>query len=221
VLGALLIAWGLLQVFGGQLFGLWLALIGWFVLTAAAAERTVAAGKRLTGRTVRDLMTTPPAVAPSWWSVANFLAQADSTLVRSAVVPLVDFDGSPRSLLTMRDLQRVAPDDRDTTRLRDAARSRVPVLVLDPDTPASDVVLPLRARGGVAVVVEDARVVGTLSSVDVTAAMMLAGLTDRGLTDRGLTDRGLTDRAEGPHPAGPSSTGVTEPAAGAGLTSNH
>jgi hypothetical protein len=116
----------------------------------------------------------------------------------------------------MRDLQRVAPDDRDTTRLRDAARSRVPVLVLDPDTPASDVVLPLRARGGVAVVVEDARVVGTLSSVDVTAAMMLAGLTDRG-----LTDRGLTDRAEGPHPAGPSSTGVTEPAAGAGLTSNH
>jgi Zn-dependent protease len=221
VLGALLIAWGLLQVFGGQLFGLWLALIGWFVLTAAAAERTVAAGKRLTGRTVRDLMTTPPAVAPSWWSVANFLAQADSTLVRSAVVPLVDFDGSPRSLLTMRDLQRVAPDDRDTTRLRDAARSRVPVLVLDPDTPASDVVLPLRARGGVAVVVEDARVVGTLSSVDITAAMMLAGLTDRGLTDRGLTDRGLTDRAEGPHPAGPSSTGVTEPAAGAGLTSNH
>jgi hypothetical protein len=105
--------------------------------------------------------------------------------------------------------------------LRDAARSRVPVLVLDPDTPASDVVLPLRARGGVAVVVEDARVVGTLSSVDVTAAMMLTGLTDRGLTDRGLTDRGLTDRAEGPHPAGPSSTGVTEPAAGAGLTSNH
>ena len=193
VLGALLIAGGLVQVLGGQLFGLWLALIGWFVLSAAAAERISAAAKRLSGRTVRELMTTPPAVAPSWWSVANFIAQADSTLLTSAVIPLVDFDGSPRSLLTLRDLQRVPPDDRDTTRLRDAARSRMPVLTLDPDTPVSDVVLPLRARGGLAVVVEDGGVIGTLTAADVTSAMTLAG---------------LTGRSEGPQGPGLSSTGA-------------
>ena len=193
VLGALLIAGGLVQVLGGQLFGLWLALIGWFVLSAAAAERISAAAKRLSGRTVRELMTTPPAVAPSWWSVANFIAQADSTLLTSAVIPLVDFDGSPRSLLTLRDLQRVPPDDRDTTRLRDAARSRMPVLTLDPDTPVSDVVLPLRARGGLAVVVEDGGVIGTLTAADVTSAMTLAG---------------LSGRSEGPQGPGLSSTGA-------------
>ena len=180
VLGALLIAGGLIQVLGGQLFGLWLALIGWFVLSAAAAERISAAARRLSGRTVRELMTTPPAVAPSWWTVANFIAQADASLLKSALIPLVDFDGSPRTLLTLRELQRVPPDDRDTTRLRDAARSRMPVLTLGPDTPVSDVVLPLRTRGGLAVVVEDGRVIGTLTATDVTSAMALAGLTGPG-----------------------------------------
>jgi Zn-dependent protease len=206
VLGALLIAGGLVQVLGGQLFGIWLALIGWFVLSAAAAERTPAAAQQPSGRTVRELMTTPPAVAPSWWSVANFIAQADSTLIKSAVIPLVDFDGSPRSLLTLRDLQRVPPDDRDTTRLRDAARSRIPVLTLNPDTPVSDVVLPLRARGGLAVVVEDGRLIGTLTAADVTSAMTLAG---------------LTGRSEGFHRPGPSVTDAAESTAEARPMSSH
>jgi Zn-dependent protease len=179
VLGVVLIGWGLLHVFAGQLFGLWFGLVGWFVLTAASAERTTAAARRLAGRTVRELMSSPPDVAPAWWTVADFAAQADPALVASDVIPLVDFDGSPRNLLTARDLQRVPPDDRDTTRLRDAARNRMPVLVLDPDAPVPDAVLPLRARGGVAVVVEDGRVVGTLRYADVAAAMTLANLSHR------------------------------------------
>jgi len=57
----------------------------------------------------------------------------------------------------------------------------------------SDVVLPLRARGGLAVVVEDGGVIGTLTAADVTSAMTLAG---------------LSGRSEGPQGPGLSSTGA-------------
>jgi hypothetical protein len=46
VLGSVLIALGVLQVLAGAVLGLWLALIGWFIL-AAGAERHAAAGGRL------------------------------------------------------------------------------------------------------------------------------------------------------------------------------
>jgi hypothetical protein len=64
--GVFLVALGLFGVLAGALAGLWLAMTGWFLLSAGAAERAKSQDERLRGRTVRDVMTCPPASAPSW-----------------------------------------------------------------------------------------------------------------------------------------------------------
>ncbi|MGH3491805.1 MAG: site-2 protease family protein [Sciscionella sp.] len=175
-LGTLLIALGLVQLLLGAVFGLWLALIGWFVVGAAAGERYAARGHRLRGLTAADVMTTPPATAPSWWTVADFLIHLAPGYRGQLVYPLIDFDGRPQGVLTMRDLDRVPAARREDTRLRDAARSRVRSLAVAPDTPLADVVPAIHRHGGVAVVVEADLPVGTLTEADLAAAAMLARL---------------------------------------------
>jgi hypothetical protein len=66
VLGLLLIFFGLWQFLAGATIGaLWLALIGWFLLGAAAAEeQPVRLGSALGGVRVADIMSTQPENAP-------------------------------------------------------------------------------------------------------------------------------------------------------------
>jgi Zn-dependent protease len=179
-LGMGLIALGAFQVLSGVIFGLWLVLVGWFVMGAAAAERQSAAGGRLAGRVARDIMRTPPAVAPSWWTVADLVTELRRGYAGQVVFPLVDLDGRPRTLLWLREIQRVPVRDRDTTPLREAARSRVSALTVGPDTPVPELLQPMRAHGGIAVVVDDERVVGTISQAELAAAVTLANLAVTG-----------------------------------------
>ena len=169
-LGALLVALGLAQFLFGSLFGLWLALIGWFVIGAAAGERYAARGQRLRGLTAGDVMTTPPLTAPSWWTVADFVTHLGTGYGGQRIYPLIDFDGRPQGVLTMRDLDRVPRARRESTRLRDAARSRLRALVLAPDTPLPDVLLAIHLHGGVAVVVDGDIAIGTLTESELAAA---------------------------------------------------
>jgi Zn-dependent protease len=176
VLGMVLIGLGVFQVLNGLIVGLWLAVVGWFVINAASAERQAAAGKRRAARVARDIMTSPPAVAPAWWSITDLVAELQRGYVGQQVFPLVDFSGKPHGLITLRDIERVPPSDRDATALREASRSRMPALAVAPDTPLADLLLPIRAHGGIAVVVEDDRAIGTVSYADLSAALTLANL---------------------------------------------
>jgi Zn-dependent protease/CBS domain-containing protein len=164
--GTFLLILGLLQLLVGSVFGLWLALIGWFVLGAAAGERYAALSDRLRGLTARDVMTIPPATAPSWWAVSDFLTHLGSRSADQRVYPLIDFDGQPQNVLHVRDLLRVRPDQRATVRLRDAARSRVRVLTVTPDVALADIAVAIHRHGGVAVVTDENHVVGTLTESD-------------------------------------------------------
>ena len=69
--GFALIALGVLQVVTGSgLNGIWLALIGWFVVSAATAEEQQARlGARIAGLTVGQLMAARPtfSTATSLW----------------------------------------------------------------------------------------------------------------------------------------------------------
>ncbi|HET8680822.1 MAG TPA: site-2 protease family protein, partial [Micromonosporaceae bacterium] len=75
VLGGGLVALGAAQILvTGDLAGIWLALVGWFLATAADAEaRTAGFTDRLTGLPVRAAMRPRPAVASAGASVHAFL----------------------------------------------------------------------------------------------------------------------------------------------------
>jgi Zn-dependent protease len=110
--GVLLLAW-----FGG----LWLALIGWFLMNAAMAEeRQVVIGQQLRGVRVRDVMSPPPVSASPAALVAAFI---DEVVLHQpySTYPLVDADGRLSGLVTLNRIRRVPQPQRATTRLSDIA----------------------------------------------------------------------------------------------------
>ena len=75
ILGVILIGLGLLQFVAGALVGgVWMAFIGWFLLTAAHAEENqVVHRQSLAGVRVADAMTAHPHTAPGGITVADFI----------------------------------------------------------------------------------------------------------------------------------------------------
>jgi hypothetical protein len=61
-------------LFWNVLGGLWLMLIGWFISSAAGAEKRAAVvTSALDGVRVRDVMTADPQLAPGWSTVGDFI----------------------------------------------------------------------------------------------------------------------------------------------------
>lgn len=77
VVAYLLIAWGLFQTFYLDNFGgLWIAFIGWFLLSAAQQSTTsVAVKKTMRGITVGQVMEPPPPAAAPQMTLAQLLTQ--------------------------------------------------------------------------------------------------------------------------------------------------
>jgi Zn-dependent protease/CBS domain-containing protein len=175
VLGTILVALGVLELLAGGWNGLWLALVGWFILNGANSERYAVRAERLRGLAVRDVMTTSPLVAADWWTVQQFLDQLTPERLGQPVFPLVEFNGNISGLVTVRDLERIAPDRRATTQLRDvAARNKAPLV--KPDTPLPELLLSLHLRGGTAIVVDGGHPVGVVTEVDIGRVAELADL---------------------------------------------
>ena len=185
-MGMFFVVLGVLEFFTGLTAGLWMALIGWFLISGASAERYAALIERLRGRTVRDVMAAPPVLAQSWLTLSDFVSQLTTEHAAvQRVFAVVGLDGDPEGVLLARDLERVPPHQRATMRVRDVGRSRLRPLVVSPDAPLADVVAPMHMHGGVAVVVDHGRVVGTLSEADLVRAANVAGLArheDRSVT---------------------------------------
>jgi CBS domain-containing protein len=115
-------------------------------------------------------MTSPPALAPSWWTVEEFLSHLGADHVFTDLYVLVDLDGHPDGLLSVRALKRVPVDRRSTTRLR-SVQHRTDPLVVSPDASLSDVAMPVEMHGGVAVVVEGGHPIATLTGTTIRAAL--------------------------------------------------
>ncbi|HEY8471152.1 MAG TPA: site-2 protease family protein [Natronosporangium sp.] len=174
--GTLLLSW-----FGG----LWLALIGWFLVNAALGEeQQVVVGRQLRGVRVRDVMSPPPVTASPAAGVADFIDQV-VLRERFSTYPLVDPAGRLSGLVTLDRIRRVPVDDRATTTLRDIATPPAEVPTATPDEPLADL-LPRLSQGtdGRAVVVDgDQRVVAVVSPRDIARVVALADLrADRPLT---------------------------------------
>ena len=122
VFGWLLIGfgiWGFLA--GAGLFGLWPAVLGWFMLSLADAEARYYGLRQSTrGRTVADAMTPVTSGEPGWLTVEGFLDHVGDTRGRGFIVDR--WDGGPAGVVTLETLRNVPASARGTTRALDVAR---------------------------------------------------------------------------------------------------
>lgn len=177
--GYVLIGLGLLQVLFGRGFnGLWLALIGLFVVNAASAEEQqtrLSAG--LHGIRVGEVMSQRPVVARPDETVSDLI---DEVVLRRrlSTYPLVDDRDDFVGLVTLNRLRQVPPERRAATRLRDIACPARDVPAARPDEPLTDL-LP-RMGGcsdGRAVVLDrEGHLVGVLTPTDISRTMQTVDL---------------------------------------------
>ena len=170
-----LIGLGVLQFAVGAGFGgLWLALIGWFIIGGARNEEGFAVASRaLVGVRVSDVMTRSPQTVPGWITVNEFIARSRSGMQHTAY-PVEGFGGNVDGLVTLDRLRAVSAAARDNTRVADVAIPRADVPTAQP----AELVVALLERvssssGDRTLVFEDDHLVGIVTSSDLTRAVEL------------------------------------------------
>ncbi|MDT0549887.1 site-2 protease family protein [Streptomyces lonegramiae] len=170
VFGWFLVVLGLLLFLrGAALSGLWLALIGWFLVGVATAEgRQAQLRGVLAGVPVRHAMTPDPVTAAGYLTVADFLA-GPSYRYRHSAFPVVDAGGTPAGLVTLDAARRVPEALRDTVPVGEIMLPLSQVTVVGPDDPLADL-LPRMEPGAEhrVLVVDRDRLVGIVSASDIS-----------------------------------------------------
>lgn len=180
VFGYVLIALGLLQVLLGVGFqGLWLVLIGLFLVNAAAAEEQQARlGTALHGIRVGDVMARRLVLAHPDETVADLI---DRVVMRHrlSTYPLVEEDGRFVGLVTLNRIRGVEPTARVVTRLSDIACPPGEIPAARPDEPLVDLLPRMSGCADGRAVVFDANghLVGLLTPTDISRAIQVAGLS--------------------------------------------
>ena len=91
-------------VLGGVFNGIWIAFIGWFLLSAASAEERGAEQRELLRNVpVSAAMTAPVVTVPDWLTVEQLLASIAPTH-RFTTYPLHDRDGNLTGVVRLRDV---------------------------------------------------------------------------------------------------------------------
>ncbi|TDC38844.1 site-2 protease family protein [Micromonospora sp. KC213] len=185
VLGALLIGLGLLQFLTGfGVGGLWLALIGWFLIGAAGMEeRQARMGSALAGVRVGDVMTSQPQTASAEMTVADFV---DHYLFayRHSALPLVE-QGRPVGLVTLDRVRGIPADRRATTTLAEVACRAEDLVLARPEEQLNDLLPRLsECSDGRALVVIDQQLVGIVSPSDISRAVQRGSLRHQMAGDR-------------------------------------
>jgi Zn-dependent protease/CBS domain-containing protein len=174
-LGAGLIWLGLLQILvTHNLGGIWLALVGWFLIAAANAERRASEqAARLRGLTVRTAMNPHPAVGRADQNVQESLTGV-ACRSRQRDFPILDLPGRPVGTVNLAALARIPPALRPTTPL---ARVSAPVpTTVEADRALVDVA-PLMAPGAAPLlVIDQGLLVGVVDATDIARAVDLARL---------------------------------------------
>ncbi len=172
VVAALFIAYGIFQFFAGAgLSGLWMALIGWFLLQSAGASYTqVEAFAALRGLSARDLMSRD---CPRVDGNLDLAAFVDSYLLHTGqrCFIVVD-DGRLAGLLTPHEIRTVDRIRWPELKLKDVMRPFSRVHVISSETPVSEA-LEIMGREDVnqLPVVENGHLEGVLSRANVMQAL--------------------------------------------------
>lgn len=170
VVAYLLIGLGLLDFLAGSLVGgIWMVFIGWFLYVAAREEELHAVtGEALAGVSVGQVMTPNPHTTPGWITVEDFITRyllGD----RHSAYPVEAPNGSITGLVSLTELRRVTPGDRNTTLVCDVAVPLEQVPTAGPDEPITSLLERLAGTAARrALVVDSGRVVGIITSNDIT-----------------------------------------------------
>ncbi|HZT67501.1 MAG TPA: site-2 protease family protein [Acidimicrobiales bacterium] len=163
-------------VFGGAAGGLWLALIGWFVVTAAGQEQRLAVAAQQGGEPrVVDAMNIAPLVVPASATVAEVDRLARAHLAEA--VPVGDENGAIVGLTTTERMNEVPGQRWWLTPITEAAAGPDEIVVCAPDDGLAEVAEKVRSgRDHAALVLDHGRLVGLLSSDGIAARLPDVGV---------------------------------------------
>ncbi len=162
-----MIALGFVELFlGSVLNGVWIAFLGWFLLSAASAEESGAvAHEALRSLPVSAAMTSPVVTIPDWITVEQFLSEVAHGHPFTTY-PIHDPQGEVTGVVRLHDLVRHARDQ-SQLRLREVAIPITEMPRAGPDEDLNEVVDRVGADLQKRVLVYDGnRLVGIISPAD-------------------------------------------------------
>jgi Zn-dependent protease len=188
IVGYVLIALGLLEFMVASIVtGIWTVFIGWFLLMAAhGEERRILTRQTLAGVRVADAMTAHLHTAPGWITVEDFI---ESYVLgdRHSAYPVEGDGGAIVGLITLAQLRQVAPGDRRTTLVRDAAMPMDRVVSAAPHERLTALLERLAPSGASrALVVDGGQVVGIVTASDISRLIDVRTLAEPKGADRVL-----------------------------------
>jgi Zn-dependent protease/predicted transcriptional regulator len=176
-LGYAMIGLGVFAALAGGFGGLWLALIGLFVVVAAKAEENgLRVRTALAGRQAGRLMAFPAVTVPADASVEGAI-ESFFVKYRFSAFPVVE-DGRPIGLIDVATAERIPPQRRLMTTVREVAIAEPELIVEESQDIAELLERPAFQRLGRAVVLGDDGGIGIVSITDVRRvlrALELAG----------------------------------------------
>ena len=175
VFAYLMIGAGALGLFLGSVAtGIWIAFIGWFLLSAAASEEAGSAVRTLLRSVpVSAAMTSPVVTLPDWVTVEQFL-ESVAPNHNFTTYPIHEPSGRLTGVVRLSDLVRIAPGERSQRRLIDVARPITAVPVTNPREDLSALIQRIGAGLEQRVLVFDnGALVGILSPADVARVLTI------------------------------------------------
>jgi Zn-dependent protease len=185
VVGAALAGAGMAQlVILGQTGGLWLILIGWFLIWAAGMEaRSRIIRQAAAGVQVRDVMVREPDCAAAWRPVGEFIGTV-AVRSRQSIFPVIGLDGDPLGVVTLDRLSRL-PAARTGDRVDSVALPLTGAHMAGPDDPASSLLDQAPLAGALlAVVVASGRVIGMVTADDIGRLVQQSMLREKATPSR-------------------------------------
>ncbi len=184
VFAYLMIAAGILELFTGYVIdGVWIAFIGWFLLSAGSSEEVGITIKALLRSVpVSAAMTSPVVTIPDWLTIEQFL---DSVAPQHTFTtyPVHDPSGALTGVVRLSELVRVQGLDRGRKRLSDCARPISQVPTTRPGEELGDLIERLGAALDQRVLVFDqGRLVGIVSPADVARLLSVRQTLHGGAT---------------------------------------
>lgn len=153
----------------GSFGGLWLAVLGWFLIAAATLEgRQAELRATLTGVPVRDAMTADPVSVPAGLTVERFLSDPLYRFRHSAF-PVTGDGGAPVGLVTLEAARAVRRERQPVVTVGEVMVPLAEVTVAPPDEGLAELLPRIRPGGAHRVLVLDgSRLVGILSASDIS-----------------------------------------------------